>query len=128
MGGRIVAVLENSIGPRLLLASRLGELGYTVTLLSAAESLSGRLDADGLEWLILDEAAVQGDGSALLEQLAGRRAQPRIAWLGAHPPASRVPIEVRKASNRSASTSCSGSWRRWNALALPSAAAESRRA
>ena len=95
MGGRIVAVLENSIGPRLLLASRLGELGYTVTLLSAAESLSGRLDADGLEWLILDEAAVQGDGSALLEQLAGRRAQPRIAWLGAHPPASPVPIEVR---------------------------------
>jgi DNA-binding NtrC family response regulator len=95
MGRRIVALLENSIGPRLLLATHLTELGYAVTVLSAADAVVQQMQAEGLEWLILDEAALQPGGAALLDQLARTRARPRIAWLGPHPPASQVPIAVR---------------------------------
>lgn len=87
-------MLENSIGPRLLLATRLSEVGYTVTVLSAADAVREQMKTDTLDWLILDEAAIRRDGTALLRQLARTRERPRIAWLGPHPPASQVPIDV----------------------------------
>ena len=70
-------MLENSIGPRLLLATRLSEVGYAVTVLSAAEAVREQMRTDTLEWLILDEAAIRRDGTALLGQLARTRERPR---------------------------------------------------
>jgi DNA-binding response OmpR family regulator len=89
-----VALLENSIGPRLLLATRLSEVGYTVTVLSAADAVREQMNTGTLDWLILDETAMRRDGTALLGHLARTRERPRIAWLGAHPPASKIPIDV----------------------------------
>ena len=95
MSRRIVAFIENSIGPRLLLATRLSEVGYTVTVLSAADAVREQMKTDTLDWLILDEAAIRRDGTALLGQLARTRERPRIAWLGLHPPAAQGLIQVR---------------------------------
>lgn len=99
MSRRVVVLIENSIGPRLLLATRLSEVGYTVTVLSAADAVREQMNTGTLDWLILDETAMRRDGTALLGHLARTRERtrerPRIAWLGAHPPASKIPIAVR---------------------------------
>ena len=94
MSRSVVVLIENSIGPRLLLATRLSEVGYTVTVLSAADAVREQMKTGTLDWLILDEAAMRQDGAALLGQLARTRERPRIAWLGPHPPAAQGLIQV----------------------------------
>ena len=95
MSRRIVSLIENSIGPRLLLTTRLSELGYAVTVFSAVDAVREQMKTDTPDWLILDEAAIRRDGAALLGQLARTRERPRIVWLGPHPPAAQGLIQVR---------------------------------
>lgn len=91
---KILALLENSIGPNLLLPTRLGALGYAVTVLSSAHEATRRLGSETFDWLILDEAVWRTQGRRLLRSLARQRAPVRIVWLGVPPAGTRVPIQA----------------------------------
>ncbi len=94
MGTKILAVLENSIGPRLLLPTRLAALGYSVTVLSSPVEASRRIGTETFDWLILDEAAAWPEAECLLKELPRRHRTARIVWLGRLPSRTRVPVEA----------------------------------
>jgi len=94
MGTKILAVMENSIGPRLLLPTRLATLGYAVTVLSVPGEVRRRTGAETFDWLIVDEAVTRREGDRLLKELTRRQRTARIVWLGRPPSRARVPIEA----------------------------------
>jgi CheY-like chemotaxis protein len=94
MGGKILAVMENSIGPRLLLSTRLGGIGYAVTVVSTGDAAAHRMAEEAFEWIILDEAVVGARRRQLFRHLASERPKPRIVWLGGPPSKPHAPIEA----------------------------------
>ncbi|MFQ5945572.1 MAG: hypothetical protein ACE5NC_04900 [Anaerolineae bacterium] len=94
MERKILALMENSIGPKLLLSTRLKALGYAVTVVSAPDRFRKRIESEAFDWLILDEAAWRLDRAHLLEQLARLRGTARIVWLGQPPRGARIPTEA----------------------------------
>lgn len=94
MRPKILALVENTIGTKLLLSTRLNALGYRVTILSAAESFRRRIEAEAFDWIILDEAAVRPVRRRLLEHVRRDRQGARIVWLGRPPQRWRIPIEA----------------------------------
>lgn len=94
MEREILAFMENSIGPKLLLSTRLNALGYVVTVVSAPDRFRKRIESEAFDWLILDEAAWRLDRARLLEQLARLRGTARIVWLGQPPRSARVPTDA----------------------------------
>lgn len=94
MALKVLALVENNIGTKLLVSTRLNALGYQVTVLSAAEAFRKRIEAEAFDWLILDEAAARSARRRLLEHVARHREGARIAWLGRPPRGSPVPIEA----------------------------------
>jgi len=91
MKGNVLAVIENNIATRLLLASRLTALGYHVTVASRPETFRTLLAAGSFEWLVLDGAVAAPLRDLLPAVLRGRR-QVRIVWLGQPPRRSEMPI------------------------------------
>lgn len=94
MEHKILALMENSIGPKLLLPTRLAALGYAVTVLSAPGEVGKRTGAETFDWLIVDEAALRPKRDRLLKELTRRQRTTRIVWLGRPPSRARVPIEA----------------------------------
>lgn len=94
MAGKILALMEDSIGPKLLLASRLEAAGYAVTVLSNPGGFGKRIDAEAFDWLVLEEEAARRDGGRLLRRLTRRPTPARIVWLGRRPRRAPVPIEA----------------------------------
>ena len=90
----ILVLMEATIGPRLLLSSRLAALGYEVTVLSAPRRFRTRIEANRFDWLILDGAAVGPRSRRLLAHVARHRHGAGVAWLGAPSRRSPVPIDA----------------------------------
>jgi hypothetical protein len=93
MSFRILALIENTIGTKLLLATRLKTLGYQITILSEPATFRQRVEADSFDWIILDDAALPPARRQFLEHLQRHRKEARIAWCGKPPRWTGVPIE-----------------------------------
>lgn len=89
-----LALVENSIGPRMILTSRLTALGYAVSAFSVLDEFRKRARAETFDWLILAGAAAAGDSAGLLDRLTRRRGSSRIVWLGRPPHGVRAPIDA----------------------------------
>lgn len=92
MARKILALIEDNIGTKLLLATRLKTLGYRVTILSAAVAFRERVEADSFDWIILDDAAVPPVRRRFLDHLQRHRKEARIVWCGKSPRRTKVPI------------------------------------
>jgi hypothetical protein len=82
MSLRVLALIENNIGTKLLLSTRLQTLGYQVTILSAPVAFREQVEADCFDWIILDEAAVPPGRRRFLEHLRRHRKEARLVWCG----------------------------------------------
>lgn len=94
MGRKILALIENNIGTRLLLTTRLGALGYQVIALTAPDSFMRRIRGEAFDWIVLDETAVRPVRRHLAEELRQHQPGARIVWLGRSPQRWPVPIEA----------------------------------
>jgi len=90
---RILALVEATIGPTLLLSSRLAALGHDIIVLSTPRDFRARTEKETFDWLVLDEAAV-ASRRPLLAHVGRHRHGARIAWLGTPPRRSLVPVDV----------------------------------
>lgn len=94
MKGKILALIENNIGTRLVLPSHMEGLGYRLDLCCAPELFWERLEADRYDWVIVDAAALPCAERRALKRLARHRKEARILWFGRPPRRSRVPVEA----------------------------------
>ena len=94
MRAKVLALIEDNIGTKLLLSTRLGTLGYQITILSAPVVFRERVVAEDFDWIILDEAALPPVRQRFLEHLQRHRKEARIVWCGTSPRWTSVPIEA----------------------------------
>ncbi|HSB70031.1 MAG TPA: hypothetical protein VLT62_11915 [Candidatus Methylomirabilis sp.] len=94
MGRKILALVENTIGTRLLLSTRFKVLGYQAIITSSAVAFRKRIEADSFDWIVLDAAAVPSLRRRFVEQVSRFRRRARIVWCGQSPPRSSLPIEA----------------------------------
>jgi hypothetical protein len=94
MSPKVLALIEDNIGTKLLLATRLKTLGYRITILSAPVAFRQRVEADSFDWVILDDAVVPPVRRRFLEHLQRHRKNARIVWCGRSPRRTSVPIEA----------------------------------
>lgn len=94
MRRKVLALIEDSIGTKLLLATRLKALGYGITILSAPVAFRKQMEGDAFDWILLDEAAVPRVRRRFLEHLRRHRKEARIVWCGKSPRWTSVPIEA----------------------------------
>jgi hypothetical protein len=94
VGPRVLALLENSIGVKLLLLTRLKTLGYQATIMSSPAAFREQVAADAFDWIILDDAALPPARRRFLDYLQRHRREARIVWCGKPPRRTRVPIET----------------------------------
>ena len=92
MGVRVLALIENNIGTKLLLATRLKTLGYKITILSTPVAFRKQVEADAFDWILLDEAALPPVRRRFLEHLRRHRKEARLVWCGKRPRWTSVPI------------------------------------
>ncbi len=92
MSPTILALIEDSIGTKLILTSRLQELGYAVTTLSDPNAFRNNIEARSFDWIILDAAAVPSGRGQLLKHLQRHYDGARLVWCGPPPPPSGLPI------------------------------------
>ena len=91
---RVLGLIEDNIGMRLLLATRLKGLGYQVTILSAPVAFRERLEVDSFDWIILDAAALPPVRRRFLDHLRRHRKGARVVWCGKSPHWTSVPLEA----------------------------------
>ena len=94
MGVRVLALIEDNIGTKLLLATRLETLGYQLTILSASVAFRKQMESDAFDWIILDDAAVPLVRRRFLDHLQRHRKKARIVWCGKAPRRTSVRIEA----------------------------------
>jgi hypothetical protein len=94
VGPRVLALLENSIGVKLLLLTRLKTLGYQATIMSSPAAFRERVAAEAFDWIILDGAALPSVRRRFLDHLQRHRGEARIVWCGKPPRRTRVPLET----------------------------------
>lgn len=94
MRPKILALIEDTIGTKLLLSTRLGTLGYELTILSAPIVFRRQVEAGASDWIILDEAALPPVRQRFLDHLQRHRGEAHLVWFGKTPCVTRVPIEV----------------------------------
>jgi hypothetical protein len=94
MARKVLGLIEDNIGTKLLLATRLKELGYQTTILSAPVAFRERVEADSFDWIILDDAALPPVRRRFLDHLGRHRKEARIVWCGKSPRWTSVPLEA----------------------------------
>lgn len=94
MNRKIVALVENTIGTRLLLSTRFKVLGYKAIIMWSPVAFRKRIEADSFDWIILDAAAVPLLRRRFLKQISRLRKGARIVWCGTPPQQSSLPIEA----------------------------------
>lgn len=94
MARKVLALIEDNIGTKLLLATRLKTLGYQVTILSAPVAFRKRVEADAFDWIILDDAALPPVRRRFLAHLRRHSKEARLVWCGKAPRWMSVPIEA----------------------------------
>ena len=94
MGPKVLALIENSIGVRLTLASRLTHLGCKVTILTPPETFGERIEREAFDWIFIDDAAVPPYRRHFFEHLADHRHGARVVWCGKRPRERVVRIEA----------------------------------
>ncbi len=94
MRWRILALVERTIGTRLLLASRLGLLGYEVVMPYTWAAFKQHLQAERFDWLMLDADELPTPRQASADYVTRHRGEARIVWCGSHPPPRGVSVEA----------------------------------
>jgi DNA-binding NtrC family response regulator len=92
MSPTVLALIENSIGTKLILTSRLQSLGYEVTTLSDPDVFRSYVESRSYDWIILDAAAVPTGRGQFLRHLQRHYRGAHVVWCGPAPPASGPPI------------------------------------
>jgi CheY-like chemotaxis protein len=85
MGYRILALVEDNIATTLLLATRLGDMGHDIEVLSDPEEFGTRLAAQRFDWLLVDGDVAHAAGKGFLDVLSADRRDARIVWFGRRP-------------------------------------------
>ena len=91
---RVLALLENNIGIRLLLSTRLKALGFQPTIVSAPTAFREMVEADSFDWIILDAAVLPRARRGFLDHLQRQRKQARVVWCGDAPRRIALPIDA----------------------------------
>jgi len=90
MAHRLLALVENTIGTRLLISTTLRARGYEVAFASSAREVLERLEVDRFESLLLDAARLGHLSRRAWRQLAIRCGSTRVAWIGRRPRRARM--------------------------------------
>ncbi|HSB78475.1 MAG TPA: hypothetical protein VLM91_06790 [Candidatus Methylomirabilis sp.] len=94
MDRKILALVENTIGTRLLLSTRFKVLGYKAVIMSSPVAFQKRIEADSFDWILLDAAAMPLLRRRFVERVSRFRKGARIVWCGTCAPRSSLPIEA----------------------------------
>ena len=94
MARKILAFIEDNIGTKLLLTTRLNALGYQLTILSTLVAFREQVEAEAFDWIILDAAALPTARRRFLDHLQRHCKAARLVWCGQAPRGRGVPVEA----------------------------------